>query len=920
MPSEQMHAHYISGTHWDREWYRPFQAFRFLLVRLVDQLLEFMEGNPEFKHYHFDGQTSMLQDYVAIRPENRERLRRLIVEGRILVGPFYTMPDLFCPGEEALVRNLLLGREIAREWGTEPMPVAYTCDMFGHPSQMPQIYRGFDMPYCVLGRGTNEHTTPAFFQWQASDGTPVFCFKLQDQWGYGAYGGARAQLDPPGAWENAERVQKAVDWLRDYMTHEIERANAPVLCLMDAMDHTFPTNEITRFLEITRTAHPEVVATHSSLPKFFAEAEARTVEPPMRRGELREPARKKAPYLVLIPNCVSARVRLKLANDAAQTLLERWVEPWMAFANLHGAKLPRRFLREAWEQLLQNHAHDSICGCSLDQIHRDMQGRFEQVQILGQTLRHEAFAALTRHCADLAKNPNEFTVTVANPTAVARREIVIFPIDFPLDYPSTAEEPLRTQKLMGFTLEDHAGQPVPYQLLDVVPNTVEMSKVGQYCFMNDGTFARYTVAAELELPALGFTSVLVKPSSTVRRPSGTFLTGLTSAENEHLAIRVETNGTLSLTDKATGECYRDLLTFEDRSEVGEGYYHGHSVNDQVLLSTGSAARIGVRHDGDSLVTFRVALEFAVPARYDWRAERPAPESAGIGLVAEITLRRGARVVEVELTIDNHAEDHRLRMLFPTDTPAATTWLAHTHFDFVERPIACAAETREWREADIPEKPFLSVQSVGDGKRGLAFISAGGLHEGGVADNPRRALMVTLLRSFRRFITSYDLTDGLEKGRFTVCFALMPFAGELPRQASLTEAAHLAAGVLTRQTGARPSGYPPMQGETAPRTSFLELLDENLILSACKEAQAGTGLVVRLWNPSDEALVERLRFAKTPVRVRRVTLAEDADDASPLTTMLLTDGCVQVQARPHEIMTLAVEWDSHEPAGPQGRES
>ena len=116
--SETYSAHYISGTHWDREWYRTFQEFRLLFVDLVDGLLDLMEKNPAFKSFHFDGQTCVLQDYLEVRPENRDRLAALIGSGRILIGPWYTMPDLFCPGAEALVRNLLTGQRIASAWST----------------------------------------------------------------------------------------------------------------------------------------------------------------------------------------------------------------------------------------------------------------------------------------------------------------------------------------------------------------------------------------------------------------------------------------------------------------------------------------------------------------------------------------------------------------------------------------------------------------------------------------------------------------------------------------------------------------------------------------------------------------------------------------------------------------------------------
>jgi len=188
--AEQTFAHYLSGTHWDREWYRPFQDYRVVLVELIDALLDLMENNPDFRYFHLDGQTCMLRDYVQVRPENEGRLRELIRSSRLLIGPWFTMPDLFCVGGEALVRNLLMGRRVCSEWGAEPMDVGFVCDMFGHPSQMPQLFAGFGYDRCVLGRGTNEHNTPMYFRWQGPDGSDegfntqeVKAFHLEDESG-----------------------------------------------------------------------------------------------------------------------------------------------------------------------------------------------------------------------------------------------------------------------------------------------------------------------------------------------------------------------------------------------------------------------------------------------------------------------------------------------------------------------------------------------------------------------------------------------------------------------------------------------------------------------------------------------------------------------------------------------------------------
>lgn len=900
-------AHYISGTHWDREWYRPVQEFRLLLVEVIDSVLDLMATNDEFRFFHLDGQTCVLRDYVEIRPERRAELQRLMQEGRILVGPWYTMPDLFGPGAEALVRNLLLGRRVARAWNVEPMPVAYTCDMFGHPSQMPQIYRGFGLPHCVLGRGTNEHTTPMYFQWEAPDGSRVFVFKLQDKMGYGAFQGTRLHLErQDGEAPDEAARERAAETLQTYIRHEEERANAPVLCLMDALDHTTPAADVGGYLRLMREACPEVEGQHSTLPAFFAEAEGKAGRVPVRGGELREPARDRCGYNWLIPHCVSSRVRMKQANDRCQMLTERWAEPLMTFANLDGEAVPEGFLQVVWDHILLNHAHDSICGCSIDQVHQDMMYRYDQARVLARQLRHKAFAALTTDCADLAAAEDEFTVTVANPLPQARRETVVLDLDLPPDYPRTFHEGFFSQLLKLFALEDAAGNEVPFQRLAKVPNHQERSAVARPCYQGHGAVERYTVACEMELPALGFASLKVKPSDRLIRPVGTLRTGPTAAANEHLALCVDPDGTLTLTDKASGETYTGLLALEECGEVSDGWFHVSPVADEETLSVGAAAQIAVLHDGPQIVTFQIRLTLEVPARYDRETEQRSARRVPLVVVHRVSLRKGARTVEVETAIENTAEDHRLRLLLPSDCAAAETYLAHHPYDLVERRIALDPETHDWQEMERQEKPFLDLQAVGHGRRGLAFLSGGGLHEGGVIDDARRTMTVTLLRGFRRTVGTAGEPGGQELGGVVHRYALLPYAGELPAAEALAEQVKLAAGLLTRQTGSRRSGYPPLNGSRPPHRSLLALRDGEAVLSAVKPRDSGGGLVVRLWNPTGTTISEGLRFERPVTGVTRLQLSEEPDEDPQAPPARRRGTSVSVKLRPHEILTLAVE--------------
>ncbi|MCC6579854.1 MAG: hypothetical protein IT440_05385 [Phycisphaeraceae bacterium] len=928
MSSTTFTAHYISGTHWDREWYRPFQEYRVLLVRLMDGLLDLMQTSEDFRYVQLDGQTCVLTDYLDIRPHRKAELAKLIEQGRILIGPWFTMPDLFCVGDEALIRNLLLGRRICKQWNVDPMPVGFICDMFGHPSQTAQIFQGFDITDCVLGRGTNESTTPAYFRWQSPDGSELFTFKLQDENGYGAFAIPRATMEASpekplfvqesmkefmaeltAAGNDADQQRQVREkyfriTLSQYVGHEQSRANGPVLCLMDSMDHIPPATDVVNYLRLIREANPGVEPQHSTLPRFFADARKLATNLPVRRGELREPARNRNGYLWLIPDCVSARVRMKQANDTCQTLLEKWVEPLLALADPRGRRIPSRFLEVAWEHVLANHAHDTICGCSIDQVHRDMMYRFDQARVLGRQLRHQALAILTEDCAELATEPDALTVVAFNPMPAERDEVVTFDIDFPLNYPTEFQEGFGTQLVKSFTLHDVEGNELPYQRLAYEPKTNERTQLAQFCFISDGPFTRYTVAAKLKMPAMGFTAVQVKPSKMPVRAWGSLRTGPASAANEHLAIAIEPAGALSLTDKATGQTYANLLTFEDRSELGDGWFHGHSLNDEQILSSASAAQVSVVHDGPEMVSFRSTVTLRVPARYDYGLEKPLEQTVPLTISSVISLRRGAKVVEVKTTVENTAEDHRLRLLLPTDATKATTWLAHHPYDLVERPIALDATTSRGQEADHAEKPFLGLQAVGDGTRGLTLISAGGLHQGGVADDQRRTMHITLLRSFRRTVGTGGEPDGLEKTTLEYRYALMPYRGDFPAQTALSELAKLQAGVLTRQTGARSSGYAPLSGRRKPHRGFMRLEHGRLVMSAFKPAEDGSGTwIIRLWNPTGDTLRDTLTFERPVQSARMLKLSEMPDDAAKAATV--RGASVEVEAGPHRMVTLGI---------------
>ena len=181
--ARQLNIIIVPHTHWDREWYQTFQQFRVRLVHAVDKLLDILDGDPQFSHFMLDGQTIVLDDYLEVRPEQEERLKRYTRSGRIQVGPWYLQPDEFLVSGESLVRNLQFGLQRASEFGGH-MRVGYVPDTFGHIAQLPQILRGFGIDNAVFWRGVGAEAHKSEFYWAAPDGTQVLVIHLADALGY----------------------------------------------------------------------------------------------------------------------------------------------------------------------------------------------------------------------------------------------------------------------------------------------------------------------------------------------------------------------------------------------------------------------------------------------------------------------------------------------------------------------------------------------------------------------------------------------------------------------------------------------------------------------------------------------------------------------------------------------------------------
>ncbi|MBA2263589.1 MAG: alpha-mannosidase, partial [Chloroflexi bacterium] len=394
-PSRPTTIHLVPHTHWDREWYRPFQSFRMQLIDLVDRVLEMLEAQPGFA-FTLDGQVATIDDYLEIRPEQAERIAGHVRSGRLAIGPWQILMDEFLVSGETLVRNLEMGWGRAEDFGG-PMKVGYLPDMFGHVAQMPQILRNAGLADAVVWRGVPAAVDHHAFRWESPDGSWVRAEYLP-----GGYGNAAHLFAVPEGMNGA--ASRLLDWAAPWFGTD------PVLA-MYGTDHTVPVPELAALVSRLNEVHDTSSMRISTLAQYVAQAPALTPDDPSWRGEMRSGARAN-----VLMGVASARIDIKQAAGRAETALERYAEPLTAL-HVTPEAWPAAFLRLAWDKVVENSAHDSICGCSVDPVVDQVLVRFAEAEQIATTLARRAAAAV-------AGAVPRGAVTVLNPSPSRRSGLV----------------------------------------------------------------------------------------------------------------------------------------------------------------------------------------------------------------------------------------------------------------------------------------------------------------------------------------------------------------------------------------------------------------------------------------------------------------------------------------------------------------
>ncbi len=695
MPAPRI-VHLVPHTHWDREWYEPFQRFRMRLVDLVDRVLDLAEADPGFA-FTFDGQTAAIEDYLEVRPEAEARVRRLAGRGQLALGPWRILADEFLVSGETLVRNLESGWRRAEALGGA-MPVGYLPDEFGHAAQLPQLLRRAGIGDAVLWRGVPAAIDRHAFTWVAPDGSAVRAEYLA-----AGYGNALRLLALPERL--ADRLEAFDEVMRPFFGDDEPLG-------MYGSDHTEPLPNLAGLVADVNAAQDRWRLRIETLGAYVAGLPADGGHLPRWQGELRSGARAN-----LLMGVTSARVELKAACTRAERLLERYAEPLQA---LWGGSWPDRFLDLAWGKVIESSGHDSVTGCGADAVAHQVHGRLAEAEQIASALRDRA-------AAKVAEGVPAGAAAVLNPSPHPRSGLVELVLPVPAAWAAVE-------------LELPDGRRLPTQETASDATRWEMSV--------EATTGR-RLLADVPVPALGWTTVRPAPAgpdaagpdaagpdaagppgpgdaaaggAAAGPPADAVRAGERWLSNGLVEVEVGGDGTLRVS--GGGVELAGAARLVDGGDAGDLYNYGPPPDDELV---DAPASVGVRRvEGGPL---RGRLEVARAYRWprglrDDLAARDA-ERHEVATTTLVEVRAGEPFVRLTVVVDNQCTDHRLRLHVPLAAPADRSF-AEGQFAVTER-----GRTAEGGHGEVPLPTFPA--------RG--FVAAGGA-----------ALLLDQ-------VTEYELLDG-----------------------------------------------------------------------------------------------------------------------------------------------------------------
>ena len=800
---EKITFHVISHTHWDREWYLPFEVFRLELVELIDNLLNILDHNKNFI-FHLDGQSIILQDYLEISPDKKELIKKYVSSGNIIIGPWYVLSDEFLTSGEALIRNLLYGIRDSLEFGNVMM-IGYLPDQFGQIAQLPQIFKGFNIHSAIIGRGIQDGFSE--HNWHGLNGDKILAISLT-HW----YNNAQKFPNEP------QELHRYLDKI--YETHARTTHSGHIL-LMNGCDHLFPQSNLLDTLKLA-SSNKRWQIKQCSLNEAIKNIEQNEHNGnyPVYFGELRDDNNK-----YVLAGTLSSRVYLKLLNYRCQTKLEKIIEPFATLLSVRNYfDYPFQKIHYAWKLLIQNHAHDSICGCSIDEVHKEMETRFLKVEQVLDKLQENLLEALThlRHeiASPSARNDihNPY-LQLINLTNYCRNECVEAELEFPLGPPAEHPSALPTiniEEIKDFSLT-HNGKNIDFEILNNYKTHKMTRSKNEVPLLQPIQKIRVLFNADLE--PFSIISYEIDTNHRNQKLKVKDEPPTLEFKNKNYKLKINNDGTLTIILNASNHKFENIHFISIEDDLGDEYSFEPNKGSKIICSRDWVWNIKVTEEN------KLRKKFLLETT-----------SFELKIEIEVICHVNSDRIDFKTKIDNNLKNKRIRINFPTNLQ--TSYIAaDTPFGVLKR----ARPPINWTNYALSQPLHNWIDHNNNKNSGLTFFG-GGLADYELYENGN-GFSVTLIRAVGRLskVKSHSLVqtpDAQCNRTIEFNYAIYPHNENINNSEITKEELLFQIPILINQSS-----------ENLNINSLIKLSEE-LTLSSLKRSENNNELyILRLYNPN-----------------------------------------------------------------------
>lgn len=931
---EKSTGYVVPHTHWDREWRYPIWENRLYLRNLVNELIETLENNPEYKSFLFDGQVVALLDYIDVCPEKEEVIKRLIKEKRIVIGPWYTLPDLYPISGESMVRNLLKGREEAEKLGGY-LKVGYESFGWGQPSQLPQIYKGFGIDTVIVSKNVDRTRAPRCeFKWTGADGTSVLATRLGEdaranffmnaylkvmtgkeykseeyEFHYGQDGQIFHQADKAQAVQDYFRLEATEKIHSEYIKEATDRAWNGMKdtrlpkdrIMMDGSDSTTAQPHLIELLEEMNAQSEDITFKSSSMEEYvdILKNNLNLDELNEIHGEMRD-----GPTTSLSGNALMTRPYIKTLNKVAQNKLFGMAEPISTVNMVLGGEYETHFLKKAIDYLLLSQPHDSINGVTQDKTVDDVMYRLAQAEELANTVYIHGLQEIVKKINLSSYSKDDFIFIVFNPTAKTRREVVEVYLDTPQDrniWEFGIEDSKGNVREVQFKERKESISPVVH--LHSRPFPYYSDRHGVYFETGDIPAGGYEVYKLIDVETFNRKT---KFWAKTRKTNGCELATATDfMENEMISVKVNSDGSITITDKRTNEAYGPLNYYESTGDVGDYWMYYPPYLNRTYTSKGAQASIYLKDNGSLSATIGVDHVLQIPEY----AYRPSSYVSGksersetlkeLPITTYYTLHKDSDQVEVKVVVNNTCRDHRMSVLMETGVKSRIA-NAQGHFTVDHRDALPLIDAEGKYYNELTTQPMQNFVSVNDDTRGMAVITDC-LGEYELRTDNTNTMSFTLFRAVRNIICTEfrsegyfpDQDGGQLQRKLEYNYAICPVKADVTENVLAQKAEAFNIPLKPIQTN-----VPNVSTGTLPASySFYEVLG-NAQVSCLKKGEKDNSIVMRLYNPSKNEEKVDIKWCKSIITAELIDLKEEK-----IESLAVKDNVVSVMIPSNKIYTI-----------------